>query len=491
MSPLATPSVHYLAILPDLVVLGAAVLLLFVAALSKKGLSPLVVTASSATAALANVVISFVQWSDVSRHGARTTIGHAIAYDGFSVVAGGVISFCLLLATLVAHDWARRDKVSLTEFATLALATASGALVMTQANDLLVVFLGLEILSIGLYVLAAFDRKRSKAAESSLKYFLLGSLASALFIYGVALVYGGTGSTNLSSIGYFLAHNLVLHPGLLYAGAGLLAVGFGFKVAAVPFHQWAPDVYEGAPTPVTGYMAAVVKVGAFAGVLRVLAVALGTQGAAWRPLILVLVVLSTFVGAGLAMVQGNVKRLLAYSSINHAGFMLLGLWAANPKGAAATLYYVLTYAPVAVASFAVVTLVGGAGDRAHDLALYRGLGRRQPVLGGALAILLLAQAGAPFTTGFFAKFSVLAAATAVGGAWLAVAAMVAATMAAFFYVRLVLSLYADGADDVALVPVPRATGSVIVGVAAATVLFGVWVGPLTDLARKAALLFFS
>lgn len=360
MSHLATPSVHYLAILPELIVLGVSVVVLFGVAMSRRTVQNAVATTATAFSGVAGLVVAALQWHDVVAHGSRTTLAHAIALDGFSVVAGAVISLCLLALAPIAHAWAQRDDFRLSEFSILLLATSSGAYVMAQAADLLVLFLGLEILSIGLYVLTAFDRRRSRSAESSLKYFLLGSLASALFIYGVALIYGGTGSTNLASIGYYLAHNLVLHPGLLYAGAGLLLVGFGFKVAAVPFHQWSPDVYEGAPTPVTAYMAAVVKIGAFAGVLRVLAVALGTQAAGWRPIVLVLVVLSTFVGAGVAIVQRNVKRLLAYSSINHAGFMLLGLWAATPKGAAATLYYLVTYAPVAVATFAVDT---GGGPR--------------------------------------------------------------------------------------------------------------------------------
>lgn len=489
MSHLATPSVHYLAILPELVVLGMSVVVLFGVAMSRRTVQNAVATTATAFSGVAGLVVAALQWHDVVAHGSRTTLAHAIALDGFSVVAGAVISLCLLALAPIAHAWAQRDDFRLSEFSILLLATSSGAYVMAQAADLLVLFLGLEILSIGLYVLTAFDRRRSRSAESSLKYFLLGSLASALFIYGVALIYGGTGSTNLASIGYYLAHNLVLHPGLLYAGAGLLLVGFGFKVAAVPFHQWSPDVYEGAPTPVTAYMAAVVKIGAFAGVLRVLAVALGTQAAGWRPIVLVLVVLSTFVGAGVAIVQRNVKRLLAYSSINHAGFMLLGLWAATPKGAAATLYYLVTYAPVAVATFAVVTLVGGHGDAAHGLDRYRGLARRQPVLGAALTVLLLAQAGAPFTTGFFAKFGVLAATVEAGGAWLAVASMVAATLGAFFYVRVVLSLYAEN-DHTERVPVPRGTGAVIVTTAALSVVFGIWVGPLSDLAHRAALLFF-
>jgi NADH-quinone oxidoreductase subunit N len=483
------PSIHYLAILPVLILFGAAVALLGASALTRGPLARGVTTGVTLGAALAALVVAFVQWSDVARHGASTTIAHAIVLDGFSVVAGAVVAVSLALATLVAHDWVARERVASAEYHVLALCSAAGAVLMAQANDLIVVFLGLEILSIGLYVLAAWDRARESSAEAGLKYFLLGSFASAVFIYGAALVYGATGSTNLSSLSYFLGANALLRPGLLYAGGALLAVGFAFKVAVVPFHMWSPDVYEGAPTPVTGFMASIVKVGAFAAFLRVLISALGTQLTTWRPIIVVLVALSTVVGAALGVVQRNVKRMLAYSSVNHAGFILLGLYAGDPKGTAATLFYLMTYAPIVVATFAVVTLVGGEGDAAHSWESYRGLARRQPLLGGALAVLLLSQLGVPLTTGFYAKFAVLAATVDAGGGALALVALLGAAVAAYFYLRLTLALFAEDDGEAARVPAPAATVAVVgVGVVA-TVLFGVWPGPLAALAQHATVLF--
>ena len=483
------PTIHYLAILPELVMLGGSVALMFMSAMSRGRLDRTVGTAVATASGLTSFGVSFFQWHDVARNGASTTMAHAVALDGFSVVATGVISLGVALSALVGHDWIVRERLGGVEFPILALAASSGAMIMAQANDLIVIFLGLEILSIGLYVLVAFDRHRTTSAEAALKYFLLGGFASAIFVYGAALTYGATGSTTLTSISFFLGKNVLLHNGVLLAGLGLLVVGFAFKIAAVPFHLWSPDVYEGAPTPVTGFMAAIVKVGAFAALLRVLTSALGTQLATWRPVIWVLIVLTTFVGASLALVQRNIKRLLAYSSINQAGFMLLGLWSGTARGVAGTLYYVMTYAPVVIASFAVVTLVGGPGDEGHSLDRYRGLARRQPWLGGALALLLLAQSGAPFTTGFFAKYSVIAAAIDAGGTPLAVLAMVAAAIAAFFYLRLVLSLYGDDELEAARVPVPKATGLVIGFGALTAVLFGLWVGPLASLAHHATLLF--
>jgi NADH-quinone oxidoreductase subunit N len=486
---LVIPSIHYLAILPVLTYFVAALLLMFVTSLARNKVRLVLATSITVLASLASLVINVVQWLYISHHGASTTIAHAIVLDDFSVIASAVIAISVLMSALVAHDWAVRERVSGVEFHILALASSAGAILMTQANDLIVIFLGLEILSIGLYVLVGFDRHRATSSEAALKYLMLGGFASAIFIYGAALVYGATGSTNLTSISYFLGSNVLLRPGLLFAGGALLLVGFAFKVAAVPFHLWSPDVYEGAPTPVTGFMASIVKVGAFAALVRVLISALGTQLDTWRPILWALIVLTTVVGASLAVVQRNAKRMLAYSSINHAGFILLGVWAGSIRGTAALLFYVMTYAPVVVASFAIVTLVGGVGDEHHSIERYRGLARRQPWLGAALAVLLLSQLGVPLTTGFYAKFAVLASVVDVGGGSLALIALISAAIAAFFYLRWTLTLYADDDVEGTRVEVPLATGLVIGLGVALTLVFGVWPGPLATLAQHATILF--
>ncbi len=483
------PSIHYLALLPILIFFGAALLLMGISALRSRRLATSAATVTTVLACVAVLVVNFVQWSYVDHHGPTTTVAHALVLDGFAVVATSVIAFAMLLSALVAHDWAIRERVTGVDYHVLALAASAGAMVMAQANDLVVIFLGLEILSLGLYVLVAFDRHRAASSEAALKYFLLGGFASAIFIYGAALVYGATGSTNVSSIGYFLGANVVLRPGLLYAGGALLLIGFAFKVAAVPFHLWSPDVYQGAPTPVTGFMASIVKVGAFAALVRVLLSALGTQMDTWRPILWALVVLTSLLGASVALVQRDVKRLLSYSSINQAGFMLLGVWSASARGVAGTLFYVTTYAPVVIATFAVVTLVGGVGDQHHAIEHYRGLARRQPWLGAALAVLLLSQLGAPLTVGFYAKYSVLVGAVDAGGGALALIALLSAAIAAYFYLRFALTLYEESDDGAPRVRVPLASGLVIgVGVAVA-LLFGLWPGPLAAWAQHAPLLF--
>lgn len=272
-----------------------------------------------------------------------------------------------------------------------------------------------------------------------MKYFVLGAFSSAVFLYGIALVYGATGSTNLAEIAKFLSQNVLVSNGVLLAGVAFLVAGFGFKVAAVPFHMWTPDVYQGAPTSVTAFMGAVAKAGGFAALLRVFYSSLFTLRQDWQPIIWALAVASMVVGAVMAVVQRDVKRMLAYSSINHAGLILLGLEAATSKGMSGALYYLFVYAVLVIASFAVVNVVGG--PNGNDIDKYRGLSSRQPLLAGAFALLLLAQAGVPFTAGFLAKFYVISAVVASGSDALAVVAMMSVVIAAFFYLRVVMALF--------------------------------------------------
>ncbi|HEV3214044.1 MAG TPA: NADH-quinone oxidoreductase subunit N [Acidimicrobiales bacterium] len=443
MTTIAAPSIHWVVALPAFLLAGAALALLIATSLVRGRLRRAVGTAVVVAASLGVLADCVVQWIDVSRHGASTTLAHALTEDGFAIVATGVIAVSLGLSILVCDGWLARERVGGVELHILALSSATGAVLMAQANDLVVIFLGLEILSIGLYVLAAFDRRSRRSGEAGLKYFLLGGFSSAIFVYGIALIYGATGTTQLGQLASFLSLNVLKSDGLLLAGTALVLVGFAFKVAAVPFHVWSPDVYEGSPTPIAGYMAAVVKVGAFAAVLRVLASALVTQQAGWRPMVWALAALSMLVGAALAVVQRNVKRLLAYSSISHAGFVLMALWAATAQGIAAALYYLSVYALLVIGSFAVVTVVSA--DGREDLDDYRGLGQRHPWLAAAFTVLLLAQAGVPFTTGFLAKLAVLEAAIGqlgAAGVTLGVLAMLATAIGGYFYLRVVVLTYA-------------------------------------------------
>jgi NADH-quinone oxidoreductase subunit N len=533
------PAIRYLAIMPVIVMLGGAVLLLGLESLVAKPLRLRVATASTVVISLGAFGVAWWQWADVQDHGPYTTIAHAVVTDGFSVFVTVLVAAAMALSALVAEGYLAREGIEGGELHVLAMVSASGAILMAQANDLIIVFLGLEILSIALYVLTAFNHKRAESGEAALKYFVLGGFSSAVFVYGIALTYGATGTTNLTQIADFLAHNVLIHDGVLLAGMSLLLVGFCFKIAAVPFHMWTPDVYQGAPSPVTGFMAAVAKAGGFAAFLRVFVSSFGVLRADWRPIVYVLAIATLVIGAGLAVVQRDIKRMLAYSSINHAGFVLLGLQAASAAGVSSALYYLFAYMFMVIGSFAVVSVIGGPGDTDHDLAAYRGLAGRQPLLAFVFAVLLLAQAGVPFTTGFLTKFQVVVASVDGHSVPLAVVAMASAALAAFFYLRVAVLMYATtpGAEPVAAEPVPtpalvgvgsfapgtatrtrlndalvladvavaepaeaegRVRGSVPVASAAAvaifvclavTVVFGIWPAPLVDFAHKATLLF--
>jgi NADH-quinone oxidoreductase subunit N len=450
VTPIATPSVDWYAIAPDLALFGAAIVIVLGRALMRHhprvpGATLVIAIAGVATSA----VFTGIQWRFVHDDGPYQALRGMVAVDGFAVFVQTVILGATLLGLLVSSGYLERERLEAPEYFALMLCSATGMMLMASANDLITVFLSLEILSISLYVLAAFDRRRLTSQEAGLKYFLLGSFSSAVFLYGIALVYGATGTTNLTGIAQFLASTTLLHDGVLLMGLAFLLVGLGFKVAAAPFHMWTPDVYQGAPSPVTAFMAAATKAAAFAAILRVFVGAFGVYRVDWRPAVWVLAVASLVVGTVAAVVQTDVKRMLAYSSISHAGYVLIGVQAATTKGTSAALFYVLVYAVMIIGSFAVVTVVARAGDDRHSLAEYRGLASSRPVLAGLLTLFLLAQAGVPLTGGFVAKLAIFSAAVSARQYSLALIGMLAAVIGAYVYLRIVLAMYAPAEGEVA------------------------------------------
>ena len=538
---IALPKITYLAILPELIMLGGALVILGGSALLRRRMDPTTSASLALLTGSASLIAGIVQWLDITDHGPHVTLDASVVQDGFSAFITILVSCAVIVTAFVGQGWLEREGSDGPELHALMIVSALGAMLMAESNDLILVFLGLEIMSIALYVLAAMNPRRLESGEAALKYFVLGSFSSAIFLYGMALVYGATGSTNLDQIADYLARNVLLHNGLLLAGIALLLVGFGFKIAAVPFHLWTPDVYQGSPSPVTGFMAAVAKTGGFAALLRVFISSFPTVRSDWEPIIWVLAVITLLFGAAVGIVQRDVKRMLAYSSINHAGFVLLGLYLATVRGVSGSLYYLFTYTFMVIGSFAVITVVAGLGDADHSIDSYRGLARRQPWLAVPMIIFLLAQAGLPATTGLWAKIYVIEGVVGTpGGDALAVIAMVSAVMAAFFYLRLVLYMVsspataaADGSsleggslgspdDPVGLtsgddepiemqsrgvatleaitgpdgeavastnepvIPLSVATGITIC--AGFTVLFGVWPSPIINFAHAATLL---
>jgi len=359
--------------------------------------------------------------------------------SAFTIFFHVLICGIVLVALLLSLDTLPEDSHHQGEYYALITFGAMGMCLLTGAVELLVVFIALEISSIATYILAGYRKQTARGPEAAIKYFLLGSFATAFLLYGVALIFGATGTTQIYEIAR--AVPLAVNQPLLIAGMALMLVGILFKVSAAPFHVWTPDVYEGSPSPVTGFMAAVAKAGAFAALLRVFISSFGTLRADWQPIVWGLAFLSLLVGAIVALSQRDVKRMMAYSSINHAGFILLGVQAATVRGVSAALYYLFAYMFLVIGSFAVIGVVARNGDIGNQLSDYRGLARRQPLLALAFAILLLGQAGAPFTTGFLAKFQVVAASVDAHSYVLAVVAMVTAAIATFFYLRLAITMY--------------------------------------------------
>ncbi|MFD4015948.1 NADH-quinone oxidoreductase subunit NuoN [Streptomyces sp. SH5] len=385
-----------------------------------------------------------------------------------------------------------------TEVFPLLLFSVAGLLVFPAANDLLTLFVALEVFSLPLYLLCAVARrKRLMSQEAAVKYFLLGAFSSAFLLFGIALIYGYAGSLSYAEIanvvdGSVLEINPALadtmgNDALLLIGGAMILTGLLFKVGAVPFHMWTPDVYQGAPTPVTGFMAAATKVAAFGALLRLLYVAL--PGLTWdlRPVMWAVAIVTMLGGAIVAITQTDIKRLLAYSSIAHAGFILAGVIAANPEGISSVLFYLLAYSFVTVGAFAVVTLVRDAGGEATHLSKWAGLGRRSPLVAAVFAVFLLAFAGIPLTSGFSGKFAVFKAAAEGGAGTLVVVGVISSAVAAFFYIRVIVLMFfsepkADG--PTVAVPSPLTMTTIGVGVAV-TLVLGLAPQYFLDLASQA------
>jgi NADH-quinone oxidoreductase subunit N len=497
---IATPDVAWSGLLPLLVMAGAGVLLLTIMSVAKSRLPRWFSAMWAVAAGLGTIAVSIPLWVrtqdrlDDGRFDTFATLDSAYGIDGFSVFLTMLLASVVVLVALLGNDYLRREGLDGPEFYVLVMLSASGGIIMASANDLIVMFLGLEILSLAVYVLAAMHNRRIDSQEAGLKYFVLGALSSAIFLYGIALTYGATGSTNLVDIQGFLASVVILEDALLLGGFALLLVGFGFKVAAVPFHSWTPDVYQGAPTPVVSFMASAVKTAAFAGLLRVFYLTFIDYRTDWQPIVYGLAIATLVVGSFLAIVQTDVKRMLAYSSISHAGYMLVGVQAASPDGTSSVLFYLAAYSFMVVGTFTVITLITGVGDNASSLEDIRGLAQARPVMALALTVFLLGQAGVPFTSGFVAKFYVIESAVDARSFPLAIVAMLTAVVAAFLYLRIMVSVWLEDdefddptalAEAKAAIPIPWGAGVVLAITAGFTIAFGVWPQPMIEMARDA------
>ncbi|MEU3460923.1 NADH-quinone oxidoreductase subunit NuoN [Streptomyces sp. NPDC006733] len=521
------PKIEYAQLSPVLIVFGAAIVGILVEAFlprRSRYLGQIAVSVVGLAAAFAAVVA-------LAARGYGTTKAHvaamgAVAVDGPALFLQGTILLVGLVAVFTfaerrldptahgrkvdsfaaqgsavpggdAEKAAIKAGFTTTEVFPLLLFAVGGMLIFPAASDLLTLFVALEVFSLPLYLLCALARRRRfMSQEAAMKYFLLGAFSSAFLLFGIALLYGYAGTVSYSGIAAVVDGTAKMTPALaattgndalLLIGTAMVAMGLLFKVGAVPFHMWTPDVYQGAPTPVTGFMAAATKVAAFGALLRLLYVVLPGMRWDWRPVMWGVAILTMLVGAIVAVTQTDVKRLLAYSSIAHAGFILAGVIATTPDGVSSVLFYLGAYSFVTLGAFAVVTLVRDAGGEATHLSHWAGLGRRSPLVAAVFAVFLLAFAGIPLTSGFAGKFAVFKAAAQGGAMPLVIVGVLSSAIAAFFYIRvIVLMFFSEPKADGPTVAVPSAWTSTAIGIGVAvTLALGVMPQYFLDLADKA------
>ncbi|HET7348370.1 MAG TPA: NADH-quinone oxidoreductase subunit N [Acidobacteriaceae bacterium] len=474
------PALH---ILPEIILTVGAVLVMLADAMLDKASSRKPLGWIAVVIAIAALAVSLWQY----QLPAGTAYFGVVQTDAFSIFFHVLIAGIVLAALLITLDAVTPATEGLGELFALMLFGAVGMMFMSSAVELLLVFIALEISSISTYIMAGFRRRSAKSPESALKYFLLGSFATAFFLYGIALVYGATGSTRIADIA--AAINNGQPQALLYVGVAMIVIGLAFKVSAAPFHVWTPDVYEGAPSPIVALMSTGPKAAAFAVLLRIAFGAFPLLRGHWVPVLWWLAVISMTFGNLGALRQRNVKRLLAYSSIAHAGYLLVAFTALSAEGIAAASFYAVSYAAMNVGVFAIVSHAGGYDDRLTLIEDYRGLAWRSPLLGGAMGFFLISLIGIPFTGGFFGKFYVFTAAIHSGMIWLAIIGLINSGIAAFYYLRVAAAVFSRPADASPVMAVPRASVPLLFALfitAAATLVLGIAPGGVLAGARAAA-----
>ncbi len=469
------PTIDYIRILPELVLSVTGIMIMLADPVlpgsNKKALGTIALGGL-----LAGLMATFLQAENYG-----DAFFNMVRVDAFSVFFHFVILLVALVVVLTSFNYLEVQQINSGEYYALILFGTVGMMLMSSAIELVLIFIALEISSISTYILAGFRRRTAESAESSLKYFLLGSFATAFFLYGVALVFGATGTTNV----YAIAKALQSGPSVLvYLAVALMFVGLGFKIASAPFHVWTPDVYEGSPAPVVALMSTAPKAAAFAVLLRVL-FASGAPG--WFWMVWVSAALSMTLGNIGALVQQNIKRLLAYSSIAHAGYLLIAFAAAQQTGISAAIFYAASYAAMNVGAFAIVSHLGSRGERYVTLDDYAGLGRRSPMTAAILTIFLLSLIGIPFTAGFFAKFYVFSAALQANLVGLAMIGVLNSVIAAYYYLRVIVYMYMrDGRAEAPVTRIPVGLGIGLAISVIATIYLGVLPGRVLDYALRGA-----
>lgn len=499
---LVAPKLDYALLAPLLIVLGGALLGVLIEALIKKAVRG----AIQLTVALATLVLAFVNLFTVRHSDSTTAAVGSVTIDGVAIFLQGTILILAFFGLLYISDQdnftasaaavpgseeeraAHASGRQLTEVYPLTLFAVSGMMLFPMASDLITLFVALEVLSLPLYLMTGLSRRRRLLSqEAALKYFLLGAYSSAFFLFGAAFLYGYSGSVSLNGIATAISASAG-NDVFLLIGIAFLSVGLLFKIGAVPFHAWTPDVYQGAPTAVTGFMAACTKIAAVGATLRIFYVGFGAAEWQWKPIILAIAILTMVVGGIAAIAQRDVKRMLAFSSIAHAGFLLAAVLGLNGPSLAAALFYLATYGFTTLGAFGVVTLVRDASGEVTDLNRWVGLGKKAPLTAAVFTLFLLSFAGIPLTAGFIGKFGVFAGAYSGGNISVVVVGVLTSAVTAFFYLRVVIMMYfQDPKSDTVSVVIPSFKTRFAIAISAiVTLVFGVFPGPLMELAANYA-----
>lgn len=484
METLAMPAINFAAIMPETILSVVAMALLLV-----NVFVPTEQKAYLGYLSLIGIIVTF--FSVVSGWNAppelQSGFNGSVLQDNFALFFKAIFLVSAALSILITDQYMQREGCNRGELYPLVLLATAGMMLMASGTDLMTIFLGLEVLSVSLYVLAGFNRENLKSNEAGLKYFLLGAFSTGFLLYGMALVFGATGTTKIAKIAGFLAANPeITRNQMLLVGMLLMGVGFSFKVAAAPFHMWTPDVYEGAPTPMTAFMSVGPKAAGFAAFLRVFMIALPVYKPEWSALLWVLAVLTMTVGNITALYQQNIKRMLAYSSIAHAGYILVGFVAGNSVGTAGIMFYMLSYAFMNIGAFAIIVLVGKRGEANNNVADYAGFGFKHPALGMAMSIFLFSLAGIPPAAGFIGKFYLFSGAVQAGYIWLAIIGVLNSAVSVYYYLRVMVFMYMkDPVEEFDWLKVTPSLAICVLIAVAGVLIPGVVPGFILEIAQKA------
>jgi len=462
-------------VMPELVMTCAAIILL---------MAELVIKRKETLGFLAIISAGLISYFLLGSAG--TTFGGMFVSDGYSTFFKLIFMANLVLTVLISPKYLQTMKINFGEYYALTLFATLGMMLMASAADIIVLYLGLELMALSTYVLAGFIRYDKRSNEAAIKYLLLGAFASAILLYGTSMIYGLTGTTNLKDIAAYIIHNGLAENPLLSVSMIFFAVAFSFKIAAVPFHMWAPDAYEGAPTPITAFMSVGPKAAGFAVLGRVFLVAFGSVGADWSVILIPIAVLTMAVGNILALSQTNIKRMLAYSSIAHAGYMLLGIIAGTATGLSSVLNYMFIYAFMNIGAFAVVIMLRTEGFAGENISDYEGLGKTHPAAAALMLVFMFSLTGIPPMAGFMGKFYLFMSAVNAGYTWLVIIAVLFSAISAYFYLRIVMLMYMKEPKEVVQLNTSPGIGLALAVTVSAVILIGILPAKILGFAQMAA-----